>query len=217
MSRQSRGATQPMILVQSHLDDGIQSFDVLGTRGNSYQVTLLQEPICTCPDYETREIRCKHIYFVLQRVLGQSDDFARRDMYTHEELAALKGVTVRVSGSSPPPLYSHVGGPLNEPPNHVPSSLQPSPRLLQSHPQQQPLVPARPLEEQGQCPICFEDMEEKSELIYCGVACGYSMHKECHQRWIKAKGGHKGKRYHEPLALECPLCRSTWKVLYSCK
>ena len=48
-------------------------FFVLGATGNVYTVTLSAAPSCTCPD---RTTPCKHILFVLIRVLGVSLDDA---------------------------------------------------------------------------------------------------------------------------------------------
>lgn len=43
------------------------TFHVLGATCNVYTVTLMATPTCTCPD---RKKPCKHILFVLIRVLG---------------------------------------------------------------------------------------------------------------------------------------------------
>ncbi|KAG4392134.1 hypothetical protein GLYMA_04G084500v4 [Glycine max] len=47
------------------------TFFILGATGNVYTVTLSSSPSCTCPD---RTTPCKHILFVLIRVLGVSLD-----------------------------------------------------------------------------------------------------------------------------------------------
>ncbi|TVU07836.1 hypothetical protein EJB05_41206, partial [Eragrostis curvula] len=50
-----------------------EEFFVLGATGNVYTVTLSTTPACTCPD---TAVPCKHILFVLLRVLGLSLDEA---------------------------------------------------------------------------------------------------------------------------------------------
>lgn len=45
-----------------------ESFEVLGSTGNYYTVTICQKPTCTCPDFGKGNI-CKHLVFVYLRVL----------------------------------------------------------------------------------------------------------------------------------------------------
>lgn len=45
-------------------------FRVRGTTGKCYHVFMSEEPTCTCPDFRYRHrIRCKHIYYVLLKIL----------------------------------------------------------------------------------------------------------------------------------------------------
>jgi len=55
------------------VSDGMLSreFAVLGSTGNVYNVRIAQTPHCSCPDHERGNL-CKHIIFVLLRVLGLS-------------------------------------------------------------------------------------------------------------------------------------------------
>ena len=47
-------------------------FDMAGTTGNVYQVTIGKVPKCTCPDAQKNGIQCKHIIHVSQNnPLGQ--------------------------------------------------------------------------------------------------------------------------------------------------
>ena len=43
---------------------------IMGNSGNTYTVTISNQPTCTCPDHTTRGNRCKHIYFVLIRIMN---------------------------------------------------------------------------------------------------------------------------------------------------
>ena len=53
-------------------------FRLMGASGVSYVVRMSQRPTCTCPDHlyraEMRDVPCKHILFVVCRVLGASAD-----------------------------------------------------------------------------------------------------------------------------------------------
>ena len=43
---------------------------IMGHSGKIYNVTITNNPNCTCPDYVQRGHRCKHIYFVLMRIMN---------------------------------------------------------------------------------------------------------------------------------------------------
>ena len=42
---------------------------IMGSTGNVYSVVITNKPTCTCPDFRQRKKRCKHIYFVLIRIM----------------------------------------------------------------------------------------------------------------------------------------------------
>lgn len=44
-------------------------FDMAGTTGNIYKVTISKQPKCTCPDQTRNRLICKHIIYVLVNVL----------------------------------------------------------------------------------------------------------------------------------------------------
>jgi hypothetical protein len=46
------------------------AFNMAGSTGNIYTVTLDYRPTCTCPDFEKREDVCKHIMYTLVKVVG---------------------------------------------------------------------------------------------------------------------------------------------------
>lgn len=45
-------------------------FEVAGSTGNMYNVTLDFVPTCTCPNYAKKQDICKHIFYVLYKVVG---------------------------------------------------------------------------------------------------------------------------------------------------
>ena len=64
--RHARALSQRLLLHSASLSE----FQVIGSTGRIYQICLDDtETICSCPDYENRHLPCKHIYFVLSRVL----------------------------------------------------------------------------------------------------------------------------------------------------
>ena len=69
LERLARAQTQRMFLIDrkrkmslawSHEEE---VFDIAGTTGNIYQVTISKQPTCTCPDNEKGN-QCKHIVYV---------------------------------------------------------------------------------------------------------------------------------------------------------
>lgn len=61
----------------------------------------------------------------------------------------------------------------------------------------------KPIE--GDCPICFSELEEKGEaIVWCRAACGQNMHQQCFETWARTKSG-AGK-------VTCPMCRSVWEA-----
>lgn len=72
-ARTMRAATEVMTVFEEA--DGV--FEVITESGNSYTVEL-EEPACTCPDFEYRDVRCKHIRHVELRA-GKIDVGKVRD------------------------------------------------------------------------------------------------------------------------------------------
>jgi hypothetical protein len=41
----------------------------------------------------------------------------------------------------------------------------------------------KPLSDDGDCPICFDEMDEEEGLTFCQAACGSNFHAECIRMW----------------------------------
>jgi len=147
---------------QEEQDDGTVDYKVLGTRGVEYTVHLCQQPTCDCPDYLTRQLRCKHILFVLRRVLGLNANVASKRSYTSAEIQTFL--------------------------DNAPASVLP-PQTSQDDQQPEIVsVEQRPLSEDGTCPMCYEEMHPDRELIiYCKRTCGHNMHSVCFARWVQQR------------------------------
>src|SRR5690348_6998146 len=75
--RKYRGKTQNLYLIEigdHDMNTYSKSYIIMGSTGNIYTVTIKDIPSCTCPDYISRGCRCKHIYFVLKRIIGVNED-----------------------------------------------------------------------------------------------------------------------------------------------
>ena len=88
-TRKQRGKTQKIFLVEHNpISKYVKEYVVMGTTGNIYKVKIQETPVCTCWDYMTRHRRCKHIYFILCRIMkvNQSKEdtpsFSKRALFT---------------------------------------------------------------------------------------------------------------------------------------
>ena len=57
---------------------------IMGSTGNVYSVVITNKPTCTCPDFKQRKKRCKHIYFVLIRIMKVENPIIKK--FTNENL-----------------------------------------------------------------------------------------------------------------------------------
>ena len=136
-----------------------RNYLIMGNSGNTYTVTISNMPSCTCPDYTTRGNRCKHIYFVLIRIMNIYN--YTDEEYSDEELAQMF---------------------LNIP--DIAKNLM----YQGEKPEEQKEVKQK-FEKDDVCPICLDPLENGKELDYCKYSCGQTIHKKCFSMWEKSKGG----------------------------
>ncbi|KAG1335315.1 mitogen-activated protein kinase kinase kinase 1-like [Cocos nucifera] len=159
------------------------NFFVLGATGNVYTVTLATTPSCTCPD---RTVPCKHILFVLLRVLGLSFDDAgvwRRTLRPCQ-LARLLGT---------PTAPDVVAGARARERFHQVFSGDGAERLMESAREDDGAV----------CPICLEEMGGGGRVVTCST-CGNSLHGDCLVGWKRSRGRR---------GTSCVVCRARWREL----
>ena len=72
--RKNRGLNQRILLINHEKNEASYNFEVLGTRGVSYQLNLDSERYsCNCPDYKFHHKTCKHLYFLFNKILKFDD------------------------------------------------------------------------------------------------------------------------------------------------
>ncbi|KAK9699841.1 hypothetical protein RND81_08G198500 [Saponaria officinalis] len=161
------------------------NFYVLGATGNVYVVNVSTTLTCTCPD---RAIPCKHILFVLIKVLGVSldDSCLRRRTLRPCQLSRLLNIP-----SSPESLAA----PMLRERFHQVFFLQ---RELggTGH------APCTTIEEGSTCPICLEEMGKAGERVVACSTCRNPLHEECLMIW---------KRTQRRRCVSCVICRSRWR------
>ena len=136
-----------------------RSYIIMGNSGRTYRVTIRERPSCTCPDFRTRGNRCKHIYFVLIRIMNVSN-FQDRT-FSEEELEEMFENIPQVAKNL---LYK---GELSSQKEEVNQKF----------------------DKDDICPICLDPLENGKELDYCKYSCGKTIHKKCFSMWEKSKGG----------------------------
>ena len=143
-------------------DDKERTYVIMGHSGHVYNVTISRRPHCTCPDYYLRGNRCKHIYFVLMRIMDIENPTDK--YYNDDELSEMF--------SNIPPIAQN----LMYQGNDVPLVGKEIKEVEQK------------FEKGDICPICLDPLENGKDLDFCRYSCGKTIHSKCFSMWEKAKG-----------------------------
>jgi len=197
--RKQRGLAHPILLLEyrklpNEVDKkkGIE-FIVLGTTA-TYAVTYSKESSwkCLCPDFARRQKFCKHIYFVLARVLQKDvigDDLAVQSssMYYDDVDDMYRAIRDRVqqAGTIQNPNYDYTRVVEKENEKERNASEKQRPYIGEA------------------CCFCLDTMTEACMVVYCQQQCGKSVHYECFRRYIQTVKKKNSK---------CPYCRSDMKL-----
>lgn len=84
--------TQQIFLLEKKDD---LNYVVMGTTGKTYKVCINAKPTCTCPDFKIRRKRCKHIYFVLIRIMKVAN-FDEKNYSDNEISQMIKNIPILV-------------------------------------------------------------------------------------------------------------------------
>ncbi|CDS06872.1 hypothetical protein LRAMOSA09397 [Lichtheimia ramosa] len=188
-SRLQRALTQRMFVFKREQKGQYQvEFQVLGSTGNLYTVNIAKRMTCTCIDFVTRHLHCKHLLLILARVFnltGESPAYASLSL-TNEELHEM------FSNCSPAP-----GVMVDE---RVKAAIE---RKIDGVPEED-RSNRKPLDG-AECPICYEDLNESQSnvTVYCKT-CGNNVHKECFTQWSKQLS-------RQGMTVTCVFCRTTWE------
>ncbi|KAH6639707.1 hypothetical protein C7974DRAFT_137247 [Boeremia exigua] len=129
---------------------------IAGSTGNVYTVNVGLTPSCDCP-HARKGNQCKHIVYVMLRVLKTREDVAYQLALTGTELREL---------IKHAPLIPGVETDGNDKPGEERDGNR------------------KPIE--GECPICYDALDsEKDDIVYCKASCGNNVHKTCMQSWIQ--------------------------------
>ncbi|KAL6980097.1 hypothetical protein U1Q18_021746 [Sarracenia purpurea var. burkii] len=158
-------------------------FFVLGATGNVYTVALSETPSCTCPD---RATPCKHILFVLIRVLGVSLDDAciRRTNLRPCQLSRLL--------NTPESPESLAGAVVRERFHQL---------FFLARQQASSREPVVEIEDGATCPVCLEELRAAENVVACG-RCRNPIHEQCFLTW---------KKNNRRRSATCVICRARWR------
>lgn len=135
-----------------------RSYIVMGNSRNTYQVTISNYPKCTCYDNQKYGRRCKHIFFVLLRIMNAAN--INRKKFSDSELVSMY---INIPTITKDLIYQGE-----------------KPKIKEGVEQK--------FDEGDQCPICLEPLENSKELDFCKYSCGKTIHKQCFQMWKMTKG-----------------------------
>jgi hypothetical protein len=133
---------------------------IAGSTGNVYTVSISLAPSCDCP-HAKKGNQCKHIVYVMLRVLKAREDIAY-------QLALVSSELREVIKNAPP-----IPGVETNGKNGTEKEGEDSNR--------------KPIE--GECPICYDELGAKEAIVYCKTSCGNNIHKGCMQNWMAAAKG----------------------------
>lgn len=182
--RIERALQHRLFLIRSefHLEPPSAQFVVLGHTGNAYDIDMGPKVSCTCADFTKGSNNvCKHLLFVMIRVLGlERDDprIWRRELPRWDraefcnKLAAGTNLTESVLA-----------------PAAVCAALEGSPRTVTVR-----------LPSGMACPVCFEPVEVPHSGATCCASCGRNFHFTCITTWRTANDSNE----------TCPTCRERW-------
>ena len=141
-------------------DDTERTYVIMGHSGHVYNVTISHRPKCTCPDFYLRGNRCKHIYFVLIRIMNI--DNVTDKYYSDDDLTDMFRNIPPIAQNL---MYKGSDVEINE-----------GKEVEQK------------FEEGDICPICLDPLENGKELDFCRYSCGKTIHSKCFSMWVKSKG-----------------------------
>ncbi|KNG52339.1 RING finger domain containing protein (Znf1) [Stemphylium lycopersici] len=133
---------------------------VAGSTGNVYTISVGLVPSCDCP-HAKKGNQCKHIVYVMLRVLKAREDIAY-------QLALISSELREVIKNAPP-----IPGVETDGRDGTEKEGQDGNR--------------KPIE--GECPICYDELSAGEAIAYCKASCGNNVHKGCMQNWMAVSKG----------------------------
>lgn len=85
--RRNRGITENIFLKEVKIISSTEKeYLVLGSSGCEYWVHIGKKQTCSCPDFKRRGLKCKHIYFVLKKILNVDNSIVDKNDLENSEI-----------------------------------------------------------------------------------------------------------------------------------
>lgn len=146
---------------QSH--ENILKFEIYGTSCQIYDVLFDQDQVsCSCMDFKTRNLYCKHIYFIIGKI-GKLTLEQVEDLFEENTMASSR--TTRTQKQKKLSTILH----------RIVKALQNSIKQLKNG-------------DGETCCVCIEEMNPKEKCMEC-ESCKNKFHKICLLSWISDSRG----------------------------
>lgn len=170
MSNRLASACKDKLYYIEHIsiNDYNKEFYIMGSTGNVYNINIGNKYSCTCPDFKYRFKKCKHIYFVILRVLNNIK-YIDNKSFTNEELSDMFSNIVIYDKQILIDDYKKNIFNMKKNSNDTNTSNRKS-------------------TDDDICPICLDEFSNLEDTYYCKNSCGKNVHKNCFDMWVKSKG-----------------------------
>ncbi|KAK0628321.1 hypothetical protein B0T17DRAFT_150279 [Bombardia bombarda] len=130
--------------------------EITGSTGNIYTIVIDQHPSCNCPQGKGGK-ECKHVFFVLSRVLRAKFEYVY-------QLALLSTELQDIFANAPPPTGEGGGSAKNDKNKN-----------------------RKPIEGDCPICFSEMETDGGESVVWCRAACGQNIHKECFEMWAATK------------------------------
>ena len=173
-------------------------FKLAGSTGNVYTVRICTEPACDCPDSSNGRNTCKHILYVMVKVLKAPHQLSFQAGLLPSELR-------RIFRNAPAPARSGSSS----------SSSSSSSSNGGGGAKRKPVGA-------DDCPICFCPIEAPVEgragggssegVVWCRAVCGTNLHASCFRQWraVAAAETNNNAGSANGDKVTCVMCRAPW-------
>ncbi|RBR26760.1 uncharacterized protein FIESC28_00461 [Fusarium coffeatum] len=135
--------------------------EMTGSTGNIYTVHIGLRITCTCPHHMRGFAQCKHICFVMKKILNAPDELLYQQALLSTELQSIFESAPDISAS------------------------QSQSESQEESDKRKPIEGDCPI---CYCELKKED-EKKPSLVWCAAACGHNFHSQCFKLWARNKSG----------------------------
>ena len=191
--RDYKAQHDPIYLVRLECNDANTVFHVLGTRKIVYKITFSSgnKPKCTCPDFKIRKNVCKHVRFVLMRVLMMTID-----QWGENNENDIKEISDTVVSRLP-----HLAVVASKYYTDAYNELLDGTKKLEKKESSEDDAEHEILVRNEECCVCLCDIDsqKKSDVMLCEVCCN-GIHTICWNKWTEINGSN-----------QCVYCRTVIK------